>query len=624
MKYSGARILVEALIEEGVDTVFGIPGGYVLQIYDELYRCRDRIRHILVSHEQHAAHAADGYARSSGRVGVCMATSGPGATNLVTGIAAAYMDSSPLVAVTGNVPSGLLGKDSFQETDIAGITMPVVKHNWIVKDVRELAEVVREAFIVARTGRPGPVLIDIPADVGGAETEWKPAATAAWEDGDVLGSRARRLFERGERITFSRGDIEAAAGMLLSAKRPMIYAGGGVNNAGASEELTLLADILNAPVALSLMGIGAVPRDYPLCTGLIGMHGTVASNKLVQKADLLVAVGARFSDRVTSRADHFARHAKILHIDIDPAEINKNRPADLSVIGDAKKVLGAILKKLPRSTDNRWDGEVERLKEQDRLSRSRERDRARRAKDRKASRRPEGRAKLPPGALQTNAAVDAVDADADAASFAPAAASSGPLPSPRFVVEFTAKRMSFNTLVVTDVGQHQIWVAQHYPVARPRSFVTSGGLGAMGFGLGAALGAKTANPGRPVVLFTGDGSFRMNNGELATLSRYHIALLIILFNNGSLGMVRQWQEVFHGGNYSETDLARSPDFTALAAAYGIPAFRSASEAEYASALDAALKEIGKGSSAFIEVFIDKDEVVLPMVPGGRPVDEQIL
>ncbi|MDR1306624.1 MAG: biosynthetic-type acetolactate synthase large subunit [Treponema sp.] len=578
MKYSGARILVEALIEEGVDTVFGIPGGYVLQIYDELYRCRDRIRHILVSHEQHAAHAADGYARSSGRVGVCIATSGPGATNLVTGIAAAHMDSSPLVAVTGNVPSGLLGKDSFQETDIAGITMPVVKHNWIVKDVRELAEVVREAFIVARTGRPGPVLIDIPADISGAETEWKPAAAAAWEDGDVLGSRARRLSERGERITFTGGDIEAAAEMLLSAKRPMIYAGGGVNNSGASEELTLLADVLNAPVALSLMGIGAVPRDYPLCTGLIGMHGTVASNKLVQKADLLAVVGARFSDRVTSRSDHFARHAKILHIDIDPAEINKNRPADLSVIGDAKKVLAAILKKLPRSADNRWDGELERLKERGAVSR--------RTKERNQAR--------------------------------------PPLPSPRFVVEFTAKRMSFNTLVVTDVGQHQIWVAQHYPIARPRSFISSGGLGAMGFGLGAALGAKTANPERPVVLFTGDGSFRMNNGELATLSRYRVALLIILFNNGSLGMVRQWQQVFHGGTYSETDLSRSPDFTALAAAYGIPAYRAASEADYVSALDAALDETAKGSSAFIEVFIDRDEAVLPMVPGGRPVDEQIL
>jgi acetolactate synthase-1/2/3 large subunit len=578
-----------------VDTVFGIPGGYVLQIYDELYRCRDRIRHILVSHEQHAAHAADGYARSSGRVGVCIATSGPGATNLITGIAAAYMDSSPLVAVTGNVPSGLLGKDSFQETDIAGITMPVVKHNWIVKDVRELAEVVREAFIVARTGRPGPVLIDIPADISGAETKWKPAATAAWEDGDVLGSRARRLSERGERITFTSKDIEAAAKMLLSAKRPMICAGGGVNNSEASEELTLLADILNAPVALSLMGIGAVPRDYPLCTGLIGMYGTVASNKLVQKADLLAVVGARFSDRVTSRSDHFARHAKILHIDIDPAEINKNRPADLYVIGDAKKVLGAILKKLPRSVDNRWDGELERLKKHDALNR--------RTKDRNQARREEG-AKLSP---------EGKDAQKNA-----------PLPSPRFVVEFTAKRMSFNTLVVTDVGQHQIWTAQHYPIARPRSFLTSGGLGAMGFGLGAALGAKTANPERPVVLFTGDGSFRMNNGELATLSRYRIALLIILFNNGSLGMVRQWQQVFHGGNYSETDLPRSPDFTALAAAYGIPAYRAASEADYISALDAALDETAKGSSAFIEVAINKDEVVLPMVPGGRPVDEQIL
>jgi acetolactate synthase-1/2/3 large subunit len=603
MRYSGARILVEALIEEGVDTVFGIPGGYVLRIYDELYRCKDRIRHILVSHEQHAAHAADGYARSSGRVGVCIATSGPGATNLVTGIAAAYMDSSPLVAVTGNVPIALLGKDSFQETDIAGITMPVVKHNWIVEDVRELAEVVREAFIVARTGRPGPVLIDIPADVSGAETEWKPAVTAAWEDGDVLGSRAKRLSERGERITFTGADIEAAAQMLFAAKRPMIYAGGGVNNSGASEELVILADTLHAPVALSLMGIGAVPRDYHLCTGLIGMHGTVASNKLVQKADLLVAVGARFSDRVTSRADHFARHAKILHIDIDPAEINKNRSSDLYVVGDAKKVLEAILKKLPRSTKSRWDGEVEKLKERDFLDRG--------LKNRYPVRRTDQRERLSlrkaaGSTLQKNTAHAAL------------------MPPPRFVVELTAKRLGFTALVVTDVGQHQMWVAQYYPVARPRSFLTSGGLGAMGFGLGAALGAKIANPRRPVVLFTGDGSFRMNNGELATLRRYRIPLLIILLNNGSLGMVRQWQEVFHGGNYSETDLDSSPDFTALTAAYGIPAYRAATEAEYSSALDAALDETLKGHSAFIEVFIDKNEMVLPMVPGGKPVDEQIL
>ncbi|MDR0598897.1 MAG: biosynthetic-type acetolactate synthase large subunit [Treponema sp.] len=578
MRYSGARILVEALIDEGVDTVFGIPGGYVLHIYDELHKREDRIRHILVSHEQHAAHAADGYARSSGKTGVCIATSGPGAINLVTGIAAAYMDSVPLVAITGNVPLPLLGKDSFQETDIAGITMPVVKHNWIVKDVRELAELIREAFIVARTGRPGPVLIDIPADVGAAEAEWKPAFVSAWEDGNALNSRARRLSDRGGRVTFTGADIERAAAMLREARRPMIYAGGGVNSSGAAGEVAALADALKAPVALSLMGIGAVPGDHPLCTGLIGMHGTLASNRAVQRSDLLIVLGARFSDRVTSRLDRFARNARILHIDIDPAEINKNRAADFWVIGDIKKILQALLKELPRSLESRWNGEIERLKARSRASLY-------------------GRWRDAPG-------------------------TSGP--RPRFVIEETAKRAGPNALVVTDVGQHQMWAAQYYPAVPPRSFITSGGLGVMGFGLGAALGAKLANPERPVVLFTGDGSFRMNNGELATLSRYHIPLLIVLFNNGSLGMVRQWQRVFCGGVYSETALAPSPDFTALAAAYGIPAYRAAGEAALISALDSAAGDIAAGKAAFIEVLIDKDEMVLPMVPGGKAVDEQIL
>ncbi|MDR1929233.1 MAG: biosynthetic-type acetolactate synthase large subunit [Treponema sp.] len=576
MKYSGARILIEALIEEGVDTVFGVPGSCVLQIYDELYRCQDRIRHILVSHEQHAAHAADGYARSSGKTGVCITTSGPGATNLVTGIAAAYMDSVPLVAITGNVPVHLLGKDSFQEVDIAGITMPVVKHNWIIKDVKELAEVVREAFIVARSGRQGPVLIDIPANVSGAETEWKPAFLAAWEDGSTMGARAQRLSERSGRTAFTGEDIDAAVELISASRLPMIYAGGGVNSSGASDEITALADILNAPVALSLMGIGAAPRDFRLCTGLIGMHGTTASNKAVQKADLLIAAGARFSDRVTSRADHFARKAKILHIDIDPAEINKNIPADCWVIGDVKKALAAILKKIPRTIRTEWGGEIEKLKAADKAGpwtgRSRRKDDP---------------------------------------------------PHPRFIIETTAKRMSFNTIVVTDVGQHQMWAAQFYPIAGPRSFISSGGLGAMGFGLGAALGAKLANPERPVVLFTGDGSFRMNCAELAVLKANAVPLLIVLINNGGLGMVRQWQQVFYGGRCSQSVLGRSPDFPALAAAYGVPAYRAETEGEFQAALERALAEIDRGSAALIEVLISPGEMVLPMVPGGKPVDEQI-
>ncbi|MDR2144144.1 MAG: biosynthetic-type acetolactate synthase large subunit [Treponema sp.] len=572
MKYSGARILIEALVEEGVDTVFGIPGGQVLQIYDELYKHRDRIRHILVSHEQHAAHAADGYARSSGRTGVCVATSGPGATNLVTGIAAAYMDSSPVVAITGNVPLHLLGKDSFQEVDIAGVTMPVVKHNWIVKDIRELAEVVREAFIVARTGRPGPVLIDIPSDICAAETEWKPAVLAAWEDGVALGARARRLSARSERLTFSDADIGRAAQMIVSARRPLIYAGGGANVSGASAELMELSGRLKAPVALSLMGIGAVPWDYRLCTGLIGMHGTVASNKAVQKADLVVAAGARFSDRVTSRADHFARNAKILHLDIDPAEQNKNIPSDFCVTGDLKKLLGAILKKIPTSAQTGWDGEIEKLRETD---------------ARHSAKRDRGL-------------------------------------HPRFIIEETAGKAGPDAIVVTDVGQHQMWAARYYPAVRPRSFITSGGLGAMGFGLGAAAGAKLASPKRPVVLFTGDGSFRMNSCELSTISRYGIPVLIVVINNGVLGMVRQWQKLFCGNTFSETDLGETPDFLILANAYRISAFRAKTPEEFSAALDQAALHLAEGRSALVEAVIDKNEMALPMVPGGRPVDEQIL
>jgi acetolactate synthase-1/2/3 large subunit len=564
MRYSGARILVESLIGEGVDTVFGMPGAQVLQIYDELSQYRDRIRHILVSHEQHAAHAADGYARSSGRTGVCLATSGPGATNLVTGIAAAWMDSSPVVAITGNVPLHLLGKDSFQEVDIAGITMPIVKHNWIVKDVNELAEVIREAFIVARSGRPGPVLVDIPSDICAAETEWEPALAVRGE----LAERARRLSERNERVSFAEAGIERAAAMLLAARRPVIYAGGGVVISGAQAELAGLAIRLNAPVALSLMGIGAFPHGHRLYTGLVGMHGTVASNRVVQKADLLIAAGSRFSERVTSRTDHFARNAKILHLDIDPAEVNKNIRADFSVIGDLKKILGEILKKLPAPAETPLDGETKNT----------------------GSPKPEkNSAKL----------------------------------HPRFIMEETAKQEK-DVIVVTDVGQHQIWAARYCPVSTPRSFISSGGLGAMGFGLGAALGAKLANPGRSVVLFSGDGSFRMNCAELATLRNYGIPVLIVVIHNGALGMVRQWQKLFYSGNFSETSLGASPDFSALAAAYGVPDFRAGTCGEFRAAAAAAWKLVDGGGAALIEARIDIDELVLPMVPGGRPVDEQIL
>jgi acetolactate synthase-1/2/3 large subunit len=565
MRYSGARILVEALIEQGVDTVFGYPGAAVLHIYDELYRQRGRIRHILVSHEQHAAHAADGYARSSGKTGVCIATSGPGATNLITGIAAAYMDSVPLVAITGNVSTALLGKDSFQEVDIAGISMPVVKHNWIVKDVDEAAETVREAFIVAALGRPGPVLIDVPKDVMAAVGEYRPRSA-------VRGFRARRLLARKERRTFDDEDIRRAAELIRQARRPLIYAGGGVIASGAEEQVRLLAERLNAPVALSLMGIGALPQNHRLCTGLIGMHGAAASNRAAQKADLLMALGARFSDRVTSRADRFARGAQILHIDIDPAEINKNVRSAAAVTGDLKAVLTRLLEELPRKMETEWNGAIQKWK-----------------------------ALIPRDHHRKTAL------------------------HPRFVIQETARRLGDEALVVTDVGQHQIWTAQFYPFTRPRSFLSSGGLGAMGFGLGAAAGAGIANPGRPVVLFTGDGSFRMNSAEMSTLTACGLPVLIVIFNNRTLGMVRQWQNFFFGGRYSETSLeGRPPDFVKLAEAYGVSGRRAGDEASFISALDGGLRETAAGRPALIEAVIDTDERVLPMVPGGRPVDEQIM
>jgi acetolactate synthase-1/2/3 large subunit len=573
MQYSGARILIEALVEQGVDTVFGYPGGSILFIYDELYKHSDRIRHILVTHEQHAAHAADGYARSTGKTGVCIATSGPGATNLVTGIATAYMDSVPLVAITGNVATNLLGKDSFQEVDIAGITMPVVKHNWIVKDVSGLAEIVREAFILAKSGRPGPVLIDIPKDITSNEAEWNSLASV--EAAAALNKRSRRLAIRNERKTFSAGDIEKAAGLIRGAKYPFIYAGGGVISSGACAELKDFAERIHAPVALTLMALGALDCDHPLCTGMIGMHGTVASNKAVQKADLLITIGARFSDRVTSRTDAFAKNAKILQFDIDPAEINKNIRTDLEITGNIKLILEKLMEILSENhesgAENGWHDDISRWK-----------------------------TKIPNAHNRETAL------------------------HPRFIVEETGKRLGPASIVVTDVGQHQMWAAQFYPHKKPRAFLSSGGLGTMGFGLGAAAGAKTANPDCPVVLMTGDGSFHMNCAELATLAAYRIPVLIIVFNNGTLGMVRQWQSLFYDKRYSETTLNRPPDFVKLAGAYGLSGYRACDEKSFSAALDAAIADNAAGKTALIDAVIDIDEMVLPMVPGGKPIDEQLL
>jgi len=573
MKYTGARILIESLIENGVDTIFGYPGSSVLNIYDELYKCKNRIRHILVSHEQYAAHAADGYARSTGRAGVCLATSGPGATNLVTGIATAFVDSVPIVAITGNVGIPLLGKDSFQEVDITGITMPIVKHNWIVEDVHDLAEIVREAFIVALSGRPGPVLIDIPKDISSAVCEFIPG-NIGFHVNSVLNERALRLVNRTERETFNDDDIEKAALLIKQSSRPMIYAGGGVIRSGAREQVIKLAELLKAPVALSLMGMGAFPFDHVLCTGLIGMHGTIASNKAVQKSDLLIALGARFSDRVTNsvtagsvtassvtgNSERFAKNAKIIHIDIDPAEINKNIKTDAFIVGDLKSVLTALIKKIPEKICTDWNSEISGWKTE-----------AIKTFHRKTTAR----------AVQ-----------------------------PYFVIQETAKALGENAIVVTDVGQHQIWTAQFYPFKNPNSFLSSGGMGTMGFGLGAAAGAKIANPKAPVVLFTGDGCLRMNCGEMATLVKYSLPVLIIVFNNGTLGMLRQWQNLFYKANYSETDLDnRGPDFLNLAAAYDVPAFRAVDEASFLEALKKGKSLLTSGKPVLIEVVIDKNAMV---------------
>ena len=568
MKYSGARILIETLIEQGVDTIFGYPGSAILNIYDELYNYRDRIRHILVSHEQHAAHAADGYARSSGRVGVCLATSGPGATNLVTGIATAFADSSPVVAITGNVSIPLLGKDSFQEVDIAGITMPIVKHNWIVKDARDLAEIIREAFFVAKSGRPGPVLVDIPKDISSALCEYDEGRN----NSQALKSRAERLLEKTKRETFTEADFEKAVSLIMSSKRPVLYAGGGVISSGAGAQLKKLAELLGAPVALSLMGMGAFPCEHPLSTGLVGMHGTTASNKAVQKADLLIAAGSRFSDRVTSSVERFAPSAKIIHIDIDQAEINKNVGTDVSIAGDLKLVLDRLVKKLPQKLITEWNGEIDKWK-----------------------------AEIPNDHHRKTAL------------------------HPRFVIRETAKALGEKTVVATDVGQHQIWTAQFYPFKNPRSFLSSGGMGTMGFGMGAAVGAKIANPGAPVVLFTGDGCFRMDCAEMATMVKYRLPVLIVIFNNRTLGMLRQWQNFFYKSRYSQTDLDdRGPDFIRLAAAYDVQGFRVTDEASFLQALDKGMGLLAFGKPVLIEAVIDKDERVLPMVPGGKPVDEQIM
>jgi acetolactate synthase-1/2/3 large subunit len=565
MEISGARIVVETLIGQGVDTIFGYPGGTILNVYDELFKCSDRIRHVLTAHEQGAAHAADGYARSTGRPGVVMATSGPGATNLVTGIATAYMDSVPIVAITCNVPNKLLGKDSFQEVDIAGITMPVTKHNYIVKDVRALADTLGQAFEIATTGRPGPVLVDITKDVTAAKTEWNAAATEA--AGGARGYGDPRFGAKRAPVV-SEEDLEEAAELIARSARPFIFAGGGVIASGASRELLALVERLKAPVALSLMGHGAIPSRHPLFTGMIGMHGTKASNMASSRSDLLIAIGARFSDRVVSDASRFAAKARVLHIDIDPAEINKNVASCKALVGDIRNVLARLLERLSARGESAWNGDIEAWKAE-----------------------------------------------------VPSSHGRDALLHPRFILEEIHERVGDDAIVTTEVGQHQMWTAQFYPFAKPRTFISSGGLGTMGFGTGAAMGAQVANPDRQVVHIAGDGSFRMNCAELATISHYDLPILIVIMNNGTLGMVRQWQNMFYQGRYSQTTLDRPPDFVKLADAYGVRGFRARNEGEFRAALDAALSV---RKPALVECILDIDEKVLPIVPSGKPIDELIL
>lgn len=549
MELTGSQILVECLKEQGVDTVFGYPGGAILNVYDELYKHSDEIRHILTSHEQGASHAADGYARATGKVGVCLATSGPGATNLVTGIATAYMDSVPMVAITCNVGKGLLGRDSFQEVDISGITMPITKHNFIIKDAEALAPALRKAFDIARSGRPGPVLVDITKN-----------ATADKSDYEY------KKPEEPKRVTdtIKDEDIEKALEMIREAERPFIFVGGGSVISGASEMVNIFAHKVNAPVCDSLMGKGAFNGTDPLYTGMLGMHGTKASNFGVAHCDLLITLGARFSDRVTGDTSRFAKKAKILQIDIDPAEINKNVLVSGSVIGDVKSVLEILNAKLPDMKHDAWVEEVEALKN-----------------------------KYP------------LKFDDDRLT--------GP-----YVVEELYRVTKGDAIITTEVGQNQMWAAQYYKYTKPRTLLTSGGLGTMGYGLGAALGAKTGMPDKTVVNIAGDGCFRMNMNEIATAVRSNIPVIQVVINNHVLGMVRQWQDLFYGKRYSQTVLNDAVDFVKLAEAMGAEGVRVTTREEFQEAFARALT---LGKPIVIDCQIDKDEKVWPMVAPGAPIRE---
>lgn len=549
MQMTGAEIIIECLKEQGVDTVFGYPGGAILNVYDALYKYKDDIHHILTSHEQGAAHAADGYARATGKVGVCMATSGPGATNLVTGIATAMMDSVPVVAITANVGKPLLGKDSFQEVDIAGIVMPITKHSYIVKDIEKLADTIRKAFYIAKSGRPGPVLVDVTKDVTGALYEYSPRrpATVNRETSEI-----------------HKTDVETAVKMIQEAEKPFIFVGGGAVISGASKEITELSHRIQAPVCDSLMGKGGFSGEDPYYTGMLGMHGTKTSNLGVSQCDLLIVLGARFSDRVTGNVKTFANKAKILQVDIDAAEINKNVIVDAYIEGDVKEVLRRLLEEIPEKRHPKWMEHIQEMK-----------------------------AKYPLNYDHTQL--------------------TGP-----YVIEKLYELTGGDAIITTDVGQHQMWAAQYYKYKEPRTFLTSGGLGTMGYGLGAAIGAKMGRPDKTVVNIAGDGCFRMNMNEIATAVRCGKPLVQIVLNNHVLGMVRQWQTLFYDHRYSHTVLNDAVDFVKISEGMGAKAIRVTKMEEVEPALKEALASNGP---VVLDCWIDQDLSVFPMVPAGASIDD---
>lgn len=546
----GANLIVECLIKEGVTTMFGYPGGTVIPIYDALYDYTDKIKHVRTSHEQGAVHAADGYARSSGKTGVCVITSGPGATNAVTGIATAYMDSSPLVVISGQVGTSLLGKDTFQEIDITGVTYSITKHNFLVRDLKELPNIIRDAFIIANEGRKGPVLIDVPKNLQVAEIDYNM-------DDYIPSNQNKKVKDKFEirEENETKSKLQAAADLIKQSKKPVIYAGGGVKSVDQYELLTNFAEKINTPVLNTLMGLGGIDRKNPLSFGLVGMHGSREANLAISNADLVISVGARFSDRVIGNKDEFAKNAKVIQIDIDSSEISKNIPAEIALVGDLTDVLGGLLEKVEPKDNSDWLDEIETFKDNEHV----------------------------------------IDKDAF---------------HPKNIIEAFNKKMGSNTTVVTDVGQHQMWAAQYWEFEQGRTYITSGGLGTMGFGLGGAMGTKLGTPDKKVVLVTGDGSFKMNCNELATLATYNIPVVILLLNNNALGMVRQWQNLFSNQRYSETDVYDKTDYVMLANAYGIEGHK----AQNLDELNSILENLTLDKPVLVECQIDHDINVYPIVP----------